>query len=73
MADDAVRTLICIIEGESVVFKVKPTGSVDVMDLKDLIKEKRKDVIHVDSASLTLWKVRISMASDDATGSPAGR
>ncbi|KAI0249559.1 hypothetical protein BJV78DRAFT_1227020 [Lactifluus subvellereus] len=40
MADDALRPLICLIEGESSLFRVKPTGSMDIIELKDLVKEK---------------------------------
>jgi len=70
MADDAPRALQCLIEGESLLFKVKPTGSMYIADLKDLIKEKRKNGVL--AKDLTLWKVRMTMASDSTTHSPAG-
>ena len=59
MADNALRVLICLVEGDSSVFKVKPTGDMDIMDLKDLIWEKNKNRVlnGVDSNSLILWKV----------------
>jgi Crinkler effector protein N-terminal domain len=74
MADDVLCALQCLIEGDSSLFKVKPTGSVDIMDLKDLIKEKCKNGVlsGVDASDLTLWKVRMTMASDSTTNSPAG-
>ena len=76
MADDTLRTLVCLIAGESSLrlFKVNPTVSMDIMDLKGLIKEKRKNGVlsGVDAKDLTLWKVRMTMARDDTTNSPAG-
>jgi hypothetical protein len=74
MADDVLCALHCLIEGDSSLFRVRPTGSVDIMDLKDLIKEKRKNGVlsGVDASDLTLWKVRMTMASDSTTNSPAG-
>lgn len=76
MADKAHLALICLIEGESSLFKVRPTGGMDIIDLKDIIKEKginaSKHVIL--SKDLTLWKVRMTMASDSdgITNSHAG-
>ena len=63
MADDAPRTLLCLIIGESVLFTVKPTGSLDIIDLKSLIKEDRKEGVlgSVDAKDLILWKVRMSL------------
>jgi Crinkler effector protein N-terminal domain len=62
MADDAPRALLCLIAGESVSFIVKPTGSMDIIDLKDLIKEKRKNgaLSGIVAKDLTLWKVRMT-------------
>jgi hypothetical protein len=70
MADDALGALFSLIEGESVLFKVEPTGSM----LRELIKEKGKNGVlkSVNAADLTLWKVRMTMASDSTTNSPAG-
>jgi Crinkler effector protein N-terminal domain len=74
MADDVHCALHCLIEGDSSLFRVKPTGSVDIMELKELIKEKGKNGVlnGVDAKDLTLWKVRMTMASDSTTDSPAG-
>ena len=74
MADDAPRALNCLIEGDSSPFKVKPTGSNDIIDLKKLIWEECKNGVlsSVDASDLTLWKVRMTMASDSTTNSPAG-
>jgi hypothetical protein len=65
MADDAPRALICLIQGESVLFRVEPNGSVDIIGLRDLIKEECKNGVlkNVDATDLTLWKVRMTMVS----------
>ena len=59
MADDAIHALICLVEGDSSVFIVEPTGDMDIMDLKDLIWEENKNNVlnGVDSKDLILWKV----------------
>ena len=71
MADDAIRALICLIEGESSLFRVKPTGSMVIIELKELIKEEGING-SVNAMDLTLWKVRMTMASDSTTDSHAG-
>jgi hypothetical protein len=43
MADVVHRALVCLIAGESEVFKVKSTGNIDIMELKDLIRERGKN------------------------------
>jgi hypothetical protein len=74
MTDDAPRALTCLIEGETSLFRVKPTGSMDILELKDLIHEKGKNGVLsiVDAKDLVLWKVRMTMARDSTTNSPAG-
>ena len=73
MADDAPRTLICLIQGTSTLFKSKPNGSSDIMDLQEMIKKNNSNYLQsVDAGTLTLWKVRMTMASDRTTDSPAG-
>jgi hypothetical protein len=74
MADDAFCTLICLVEGGSLLLKIEPKGSVDIFGLKELIWEKGKNSVlkNVDAVVLTLWKVRVTMASDSTTDSPAG-
>jgi hypothetical protein len=59
MADNALRVLICLVEGDSSIFKVKPAGDTDIIDLKDLIWEENKNNVlkGVDSSDLILWKV----------------
>ena len=58
MADNALRVLICLVEGDSSLFKVEPTGDMDIMDLKDLKWENKNHVLNgVDSNNLILWKV----------------
>ena len=74
MADDTPRSLVCLIAGESSLFTVEPTGSTRLVDLKNLIK---KEVINatenaVLAKDLKLWKVRMTMASDNTTNSPTG-
>jgi hypothetical protein len=63
MADDAPRALLCLVQGESVLFRVEPNGSVDIIELKKLIKEKGKNSVfkNVDATNLTLWKVRMTL------------
>ena len=55
--------LTCLIEGESSVFRVRPKGNIDMIDLRSLIKEERKNNVlrDVDAADLKLWKVRMIM------------
>ena len=73
MADDTVRTLLCLIEGDSTWFKVKPTGSMDIVDLRKLIWEEGiKRDSGILAKDLTLWKVRMTMTSDSTTDAPAG-
>ncbi|KAN0124749.1 hypothetical protein V8E52_001301 [Russula decolorans] len=58
MADDAFCTLICLVEGGSLLLKIEPKGSVDIFGLKELIWEKGKNSVlkNVDAVVLTLWK-----------------
>ena len=74
MTDDALRALTCLIEGESSLFIVRPTGNMYIIELKDLVKEQDKNGVlsGVDAEDLTLWKVGMTMASDTTTNSPAG-
>ena len=76
MASDAPRVLVCLIEGESVAFEVEAAGSMRIMGLKGLIRKEginpeRRDAVL--AKDLTLWKVRMTIASDSTTNSPAGR
>ena len=74
MADDHPRTLTCLIEGDSSLFQVNSTGDKNIFNLKKLIWEegKRGVLSNVDAKDLTLWKVRMIIASDSTTNSPAG-
>jgi hypothetical protein len=73
MANDASHALLCLIEGESAVFRVEPAGNKNIVVLKDLIKEKNSNLLQgVDASSLTLWKVRMTITSDSTINSPAG-
>jgi hypothetical protein len=60
MADDALH-LICLVEGDPFLFKVKPTGSMDIMELRKLIHEEGINGVFssVDVIDLILWKVRM--------------
>jgi hypothetical protein len=73
MADVASRTLNCLIEGDTSKFRVKPSGNSDVVDLQDLVWEKGIDAKHAILAkNLTLWKVRMTTASDSTAKFSAG-
>jgi hypothetical protein len=74
MTDDAPRALRCLIEGESSLFMVKPTGSMDILELKYLIQEQGKNGVlsSVDATELVIWKLRMSMARESTTNFPAG-
>jgi hypothetical protein len=63
MADYAPPALTCLVEGESSVFRVKPTTDIQILDLKDLIQEKDKNGVlgSVDAKDQILWKVRMIM------------
>lgn len=56
MIDDAPRTLMCLVEGKSRLFKVEITGSRSIPELKDLIIEQGKNRVfsEVDVMDLTL-------------------
>jgi hypothetical protein len=74
MADDAPCALLCLIQGESVLFRVEPKRSVDIIELQKMIKEENSNRLQsVDASALTLWKVRMTIPSDSTTDSPAGR
>jgi Crinkler effector protein N-terminal domain len=51
--------LWCLIDGEKSPFKVKLPATLDVSDLKDLIREKGIDVQH--AKDLSLWKVSTTL------------
>ena len=73
MADKAPRTLLCLIEGDSSPFTVTLGGGMYISNLKDLIKQAGITAERpVHARDLTLWKVRMTMASDRTTNSPAG-
>lgn len=54
------RGLLCLIEGESAPFRVKPTDGMDIIDLKELIKHKGVNPAKYTALAkdLALWKVR---------------
>lgn len=63
--NDAVCTLACLIKGNSTWFKVKPTGSIDIVDLRKLIWEEGKNGVlrGVLAKDLTLCHVLKCMLS----------
>ena len=74
MASDSPHVLVCLIEGESVVFEVEAAGSMRIMGLKGLLRREGISAEYpVDAKDLTLWKVGMTMASDSTINSPAGR
>ncbi|KAI0250344.1 hypothetical protein BJV78DRAFT_1283292 [Lactifluus subvellereus] len=75
MADDALRALICLIEGESSAFIVYPTGSMNIIQLKELVHEKGKNGVlsNVDAKDLTLWKVDLEPPPEDEWKHIAGK
>lgn len=76
MTDDALRSLVCFIEVIASVVRVEATGTVDIVKLKEIIKEKGKNSVFrgVDAMHLILWKVRMTVAAWTAqpTSFPAG-
>ena len=71
MVDDAIRRLLCLVEGESSPFCVRIAGNTVLCDLKSLIKEERKNSVlgTTDFQDFTIWKVRMCMASTSPTNS----
>jgi Crinkler effector protein N-terminal domain len=62
MADDEIRVLWCLIQGESTPFEVIAPVNVSINQLKKLIKEEGIDVTERDTIlakHMTLWKVSI--------------
>jgi len=66
--------LTCLIEGESSPIIVEPKEDISIMKLRELIQEAGKNRVfrEVDAMDLTLWKVRISWASNNTTNFTAG-
>jgi hypothetical protein len=73
MSDKPYR-ILCLIEGDTTIFAVIALPIISIGELKYTIKEKCKNgVLHsVLAKDLTLWKVRMTLASDSTTNSPAG-
>jgi hypothetical protein len=71
---DETYLIWCLVEGDGTLFPVVDSLRKTVIELKELIKEKCKNGVlkNVDAKDLTLWKVRMTMASDSTTDSPAG-
>jgi hypothetical protein len=73
MSDKTYR-IWCLVGGDTTLFPVIALPTISIGELKDLIKEKGKDGVlnSVDAKDLTLWKARMTMASDSTTDSPPG-
>ena len=73
MSEETYR-IWCLVEGDGTEFHVVSSPSETVCDLKESIKEMCKNGVlkNVDAKELTLWKVRVTMASDSTADSPAG-
>jgi hypothetical protein len=58
--------IYCLVEGNSAIFPVIASPTTSISMLKYLIKEKRKHGVlsNIDATDLTLWRVRMTMASD---------
>jgi hypothetical protein len=69
---DETYVLFCLIEGDSDVFSVTTSPTTPIAELKKLIKEEGIDDNTILAKHLTLWKVRMIMASYSTTNSPAG-
>ena len=71
MVEDAIRHLLCLVEGESSSFGVRIAGNTNLCDLKSLIKEERKNSVlgTTDFPDFTIWKVRMAMANNSPTNS----
>jgi hypothetical protein len=72
MSDNTYLTL-CLVEGGTAIFPVMTSPTVLICELKEFIKEKGKNRVlnGVDAQDLKLWKVRMTMAGDSTTNSPA--
>jgi hypothetical protein len=71
---DETYLIWCLVEGDGTLFPVVDSLRKTVIELKELIKEKCKNGVlkNVDATDLTLWKVRMTMASDSTTDFTAG-
>jgi prolyl-tRNA editing enzyme YbaK/EbsC (Cys-tRNA(Pro) deacylase) len=57
--NDVVRTLLCLVEGDTTIFQVQAPVDNNVLDLKELVYEKGVGVARgpVLAKDLVLWKV----------------
>lgn len=69
-------TFWCLVEGDDALFPIIAPLTTPIGVLRDKIKDERKNGVlghgSVRAKDLTLWKVRIAMASDSTTNSPVG-
>jgi hypothetical protein len=71
---DETCDILCLIEGDTAIFSVIASPTIPIAELKDLIKEERKNGVlkGILAKDLTVWKVRMTRASNSTTNSPAG-
>ena|SRR5712672_834925 len=69
---DETYDLVCHIEGQTDVFMVTASPSTPIFKLKKLIREESINDHTILAKDLRLRKVRMTMASDSTTNSPAG-
>jgi hypothetical protein len=71
---DATYLIWCLVETENTLLPITASPALSIGQLKDLIKEKSAKSNDADAHHLTLWKVRMTMASDSTTtiNPPAG-
>ncbi|KAF8501599.1 hypothetical protein F5888DRAFT_1248949 [Russula emetica] len=71
---DTIYCLWCHVEGDSTAFPLSASSSLYIGQLKDVVKEKRSDVLQrVDASSLTLWKVQVDVDLDEVDDAGAGQ
>ena len=63
MADNANCVLWCLVNSKGTPFKIRVPINFDIGDMKELVKEKRKNGIlrGIDATDLVLWKVSTSI------------
>ena len=63
MADNANCVLWCLVDGKDTPFKIRVPINFDIGDVKELVKEKRKNGIlrEIDATDLVLWNMSTSM------------
>jgi hypothetical protein len=58
MTDNTALALLCLLEGDGLLFRVKPLLRYQVTDLKKLVYEKHKSTLKCEAADLVLFKLQ---------------